>query len=96
MQGRDWHSVSEPVLEPAFVFRRPCSHNTKPPPTSTRSARTTDPGRTKPPNRNRLPGGICISAAIDGIEKNTSVGARGLSVQVTDVRTLAGVFVGAA
>jgi hypothetical protein len=43
-----------------------------------------------------LPGGICISAAIDGIEKNTSVGARGLSVQVTDVRTLAGVFVGAA
>jgi hypothetical protein len=45
---------------------------------------------------NRLPGGICFSAAIDGVEKNTSVGARGLSVQVTAVRTLAGVFVGAA
>ena len=35
------------------------------------SPRTSDPGCTSPPRRKRLPGGICFSAAIDGVEKNT-------------------------
>ena len=32
---------------------------------------TSEPGCTNPPSRNRFPGAICCSAAIDGVEKKT-------------------------
>ena len=35
------------------------------------SPRTSDPGCTRPPSRKRLPAGICFSATIAGVEKNT-------------------------
>src|SRR4030081_3262027 len=35
------------------------------------SPRTSEPGCTRPPSRNRLPGAICFSATIAGVEKNT-------------------------
>ena len=35
------------------------------------SPRTSEPGCTRPPSRKRLPAGICFSATIAGVEKNT-------------------------
>src|SRR6266481_3697632 len=35
------------------------------------SPRTSDPGCTRPPSRNRLPAAMCFSATIAGVEKNT-------------------------
>src|SRR6185437_16900393 len=53
------------------------------------SPRTTEPFSTMPPSRNRLPAGMCFSATITGVEKNTIESRKALSTSAAAMASTA-------